>query len=107
MVSIEQGYLDTKQLEAIVINMKTTITLDTEVEQRLREAMQRQGKSLKEILNEALRRGLGLSQQQFEVKSRPLRLRPGLDPARPSDLDDDLEVEEFLSKTARLNKRKG
>ena len=83
--------------------MKTTITLDTEVEQRLREAMQRQGKSLKEILNEALRRGLDLSQQQFEVKSRPLRLRPGLDPARLSDLDDDLEVEEFLSKTARLN----
>ena len=74
--------------------MKTTITLDTEVEQRLRE----QGKSLKEILNEALRRGLDLSQQQFEVKSRPLRLRPGLDPARLSDLDDDLEVEEFLSK---------
>ena len=28
----------------------------------------------------------------------PLRLRPGLDPARLSDLDDDLEVEEFLSK---------
>ena len=40
--------------------MKTTITLDTEVKQRLREAMQQQGKSLKEILNEALRRGLGL-----------------------------------------------
>ena len=97
----------TKQREAIVINMKTMITLDTEVEQRLREAMQRQGKSLKEILNEALRRGLGLSQQQFEVKSRALRLRPGLDPACLSDLDDDLEVEEFLSKTARLNKRKG
>ena len=87
--------------------MKTTITLDTEVEQRLREAMQRQGKSFKETLNEALRRGLGLSQQQFKVESRPLRLRPGLDPARLSDLDDDWEAKEFLSKTARLNKRKG
>ncbi len=87
--------------------MKTTITLDKEVEQRLREAMQLQGKSFKKTLNDALRRGLGLSQQPFEVKSRPLRLRPGLDPARLSDLDDDLEVEEFLSKTARLNKRKG
>ena len=42
--------------------------------------------------------GLGLSQQQFEVKSRPLLLRPGLDSARLSDLDNDLEVEEFLSK---------
>ena len=50
--------------------MKTTITLDTEVKQRLREAMQQQGKSLKETLNEALRRGLGLSQQQFEASSR-------------------------------------
>ncbi len=80
--------------------MKTTITLDTEVEQRLREAMQLQGKSFKKTLNDALRRGLGLSQQQFEVKSRPLRLRPELDPARLSDLDDDLEVEEFLSKNS-------
>lgn len=59
MVSIEQGFLDTKQREAIVINMKTTITLDTEVEQRLREAMQRQGKSLKEILNGMISYGLG------------------------------------------------
>ena len=59
MVSIEQGFLDTKQREAIIINMKTTITLDTEVEQCLREAMQRQGKSLKEILNGMISYGLG------------------------------------------------
>ena len=50
-----------------------------------------------------LRRGLELSQQPFEVKSRPLRLRQGLDPARLSEMDDDLETEEFLRKTARLN----
>ena len=83
--------------------MKTTITLDTDVEQRLKEAMHRQGKSFQETLNDALRRGLKLSQQPFEVKSRPLRLRQGLDPARLSEMDDDLEIEEFLRKTARLN----
>ena len=87
--------------------MKTTVSLDADVEQRLREAMHRQGKSFKETLNDALRRGLGIAQQPFEVKSRPLRLRPGLDPARLSDLDDDLEIEAFVSKTARLNERKG
>ena len=65
--------------------------------------MHRQGKSFQETLNDALRRGLKLSQQPFEVKSRPLRLRQGLDPARLSEMDDDLEIEEFLRKTARLN----
>ena len=83
--------------------MKTTITLDTDVEQRLKEAMHRQGKSFQETLNDVLRRGLELPQQPFEVKSRPLRLRQGLDPARLSEMDDDLEIGEFLRKTARLN----
>ena len=83
--------------------MKTTITLDTDEEQRLKEAMHQQGTSFQETLNDALRRGLELSQQPFEVKSRPLRLRSGLDPARLSEMDDDLEIEEFLRKTARLN----
>lgn len=82
--------------------MKTTIILDKDVEQRLKEAMHRQGKNFRETLNDALRRGLELSQQSFEVKSRPLRLRQGLDPARLSEIDDDLEIEEFLRKTARL-----
>ena len=65
--------------------------------------MHRQGKSFQETLNNVLRRGLELSQQSFEVKSRPLCLRQGLDPARLSEMDDDLKIEEFLRKTARLN----
>ncbi len=76
------------------------------MEQRLREAMRRQGKGFKETLNDVLRRGLTPCSDQesepFEVESRPLRLRTGLDPARLRDLDDDLEIEEFLRKTARL-----
>ena len=81
--------------------------LDVDVEQRLREAMCRQGKGFKETLNDALRRGLrpaheDLAGQRFEVESRPLRLRAGLDPARLRELDDDLEIQEFLRKTARL-----
>lgn len=91
----------------MIANMRTTVTLDADVEQRLRDAMRRQGKGFKETLNDALRRGLTPASSddeggEFEVESRPLRLRTGLDPARLRDLDDDLEVEEFLRKTARL-----
>ena len=90
--------------------MRTTVTLDADVEQRLREAMRRQGKGFKETLNDALRRGLGPHDAEsqgkaFEVEARPLRLRTGLDPARLRELDDDLEIEEFLRKTAKLGER--
>jgi hypothetical protein len=92
--------------------MRTTVTLDADVEQRLREAMRRQGKGFKETLNDALRRGFGPAQadldgQRFEVESRPLRLRAGLDPTRHRELDDDLEIQEFLRKTARLAESRG
>ena len=43
----------------------------------------------------------------LEVVSRPLRLRTGLDPARLRELDDDLEIAEFLRKSARLDAYKG
>ena len=91
--------------------MKTTVTLDADVEQLLREEMRRQGKGFKETLNDALRRGLGLAgleseARQFVVESRPLRLRTGLDPACLSGLDDGLEIAGFLGKTARLHERR-
>ena len=62
-------------------------------------------------MNDALRRGLGPSgpeseDRPFVVESRPLRLRTGLDPARLRELDDDLEIAEFLRKTARLQERR-
>lgn len=91
--------------------MRTTVTLDADVEQRLKDAMRRQGKSFKETLNDVLRRGLGSSHdlttgEDFEIESRALRLRTGLDPARLRDLDDDLEIEEFLRKTSRLSRQR-
>ena len=42
---------------------------------------------------------------RFEVEFRPLCLRTGLDPARLRELDDDLEIAEFLRKTVRLGDR--
>lgn len=89
--------------------MRTTVTLDADVEQRLKEAMRQQGKSFKQTLNDALRRGLGPADADgagvaFEVEARPMQLRAGYDPARLRELDDDLEIEEFLRKTEQLAK---
>ena len=87
--------------------MRTTVTLDADVEQLLRDAMQRGRKSFKEALNEAVRRGLkgerADEEPAFVVGARPMGLRPGIDPARVSDLDNELELEEFLRKTRALD----
>lgn len=89
--------------------MRTTVTLDPDVEELLREAMERGRKTFKATLNEAVRRGLGgqgrKSEERFVVKARPLGLKPGIDPARIRDLEDELEIQEFLRKTRSLEKR--
>jgi hypothetical protein len=87
--------------------MRTTITVDPDVEQLLRAAMQATGQSLKATLNEAVRRGLSgiavqASEPRFEVKPSPMGLRAGIDPARLGDLADDLEVEAFLDVSRSL-----
>ena len=86
--------------------MRTTVTIDPDVEQLLRGSMQRGRKTFKQALNEALRRGLQgatpRDEPAFEIAARPLGLRKGIDPARLHDLDDELEVDEFLRKTKAL-----
>ena len=86
--------------------MRTTVTLDPDVEQLLRESMARGPRTFKQALNEAVRRALGggsgREEAPFVVKARDLGLRAGIDPAHLRDLDDELEVEEFLRKTKAL-----
>ncbi len=86
--------------------MRTTVTLDADVELLIRRAMERGHKSFKQVLNEAVRRGLRSEEEEampaFVVKARPMRLRSGIDSARLRDLDDELEVKEFLRKTQAL-----
>jgi hypothetical protein len=89
--------------------MRTTVTLDPDVERLLRESMGRGRKTFKQALNEAVRRGLSgqgkRSEEAFVVQARPLGLRAGIDPAHLRDLDDELELEDFLRKTRALQER--
>lgn len=89
--------------------MRTTVTLDEDVVELLRAAKERSRESFKQVLNAAVRRGLkgagGEVEEPFVVEARPLGLRPGVDPARVRELDDELEIEEFLRKTRVLEAR--
>ncbi len=86
--------------------MRTTVTLDKDVERLLREAMHRSRSGFKQTLNAAIRAGLNrkaasATRRPFVIKARPLGLRAGLDPAGFNKLADDLEVEAVLEKSRR------
>lgn len=86
--------------------MRTTVTLEKDVERKLRDAMHRSRKSFKQTLNAALRAGLGekavqRNTRRFVVKSRAMGLRAGFDPAGFNRLADDFEVDAFRAKQAR------
>jgi hypothetical protein len=83
--------------------MRTTVTLDRDVELLLRDAMHSSRRSFKETLNDAVRAGLGAKSgsakpKRFRVKARVLGLRAGIDPAGFNRLVDELEVDAYLEK---------
>ena len=91
--------------------MRTTVTLDPDVERLLKEAAHETRQSFKQVLNDAVRAGLRASsatvrRKRFSVKARPMGLRPGLDPTKLAELADELEIETFLEPTRRSAKRK-
>ncbi len=83
--------------------MRTTVTLEKDVERLLRDAMHRTRRSFKETLNTALRIGLtagparGGRRKRFVIEATPMGLRPGIDPAGLNRLADDLEIEATLA----------
>lgn len=86
--------------------MRTTVTLDKDVERLLQDSMHRERRSFKATLNDAVRAGLGVKRsaavrRPFRVQARVMELRPGLDPAGFNRLVDDLDVEEQLGKIRR------
>ena len=86
--------------------MRTTLTLDPDVADRLASETRRTGKSLKTLVNDAIRLGLGLTGRpskapRFTVKPHAFGLRPGIDPNRLNQLVDELEVEEVAGRLRR------
>ena len=89
--------------------VRTTVTLDPDVERLVKEKARSSRQSFKQVLNDAIRQGLRdeaivAPRKPFRVKARPMRLRTGIDPARLSEIGDELEVEAFLDTTKRARR---
>ncbi len=89
--------------------MRTTLTVDPDVEQLLKQAMHGEKQGLKATLNAALRRGLAhqaplVPAKPFVVEAKSMGLRAGLDPARLHELADEAELEAFAATTRRLRR---
>ena len=85
--------------------MRTTLTLDDDVADKLQELAARRKASFKATVNDVLRRGLTAPQRASRA-GRPFRLVPfrssfraGVDPLRLNQANDDLEAEDALSRT--------
>lgn len=81
--------------------MRTTVTLDPDVEAKLRKVMRERGLSFKEALNTAIRQGLSpqlKTPKKFKQKTYAMRLRPGIDLTKAVRLAAEMEDEEIIRK---------
>ena len=81
--------------------MRTTVTLDPDVAERIKALAHERQASFKQTLNDVLRRGLSApgskkQQKKFVVKPHSGGFLPGIDPNKLNQLVDDLDAEEFV-----------
>ncbi len=83
--------------------MRTTLTLDDDLADKLKRQAERRGISFKEVVNAALRNGLAA--QDAGPRKRPFRVqvfaspfRRGIDPVKLNQLSDELEVEHAMDR---------
>ncbi len=83
--------------------MRTTLTIDDDVAQALKDLSRKRGTSFKTVVNEMLRRGLttgekpSATREPFRVSSAPRGFRAGIDPLKLNQLTDELEIERFMA----------
>jgi hypothetical protein len=83
--------------------MRTTLTLDPDVAKLIEDAAAEQRKPIKQVVNEALRRGLlsrdrSRSGKRYRVKPHRTSLMPGIDADSFNKLTDELEDESVAAK---------
>ena len=82
--------------------MRITLTIDDDVADALEQRAKRLGVPFDRVFNDALRRGLAAQEARDRpaFRVRPFRsgFRPGIDPLKLNQLNDELEVQDFLEK---------
>jgi predicted transcriptional regulator len=84
-------------------SMRTTLTLEPDVARLLDEAVHREQRSRKQVVNDALRRALVQQIRRDRVRLVPHEsaIRPGLDLARLNQLADEFEDTAILDAARR------
>ncbi|MCP9926751.1 CopG family transcriptional regulator [Cyanobium sp. CH-040] len=84
--------------------MRTTLTLDDDLAEALSRSARLSGRSFKDVVNAAIRRGLAAGEhpadggrEPFVVQPQACGLMPGIDPLRLNQLVDQLEAEQFMA----------
>ena len=85
--------------------MRTTLTLDDDLAERLKELARQGGRSFKEVTNEVIRRGLSAGEVQiegiapFRVDASECGMKPGVDPHKLNQIYDELEAERLRTES--------
>lgn len=76
----------------MMLTMRTTLTLDDDVAELVRQATYRDQRTMKDVVNDALRAALSgyRPAEPYVVHPHHGQLRPGIDPARLNQLADEL-----------------
>lgn len=87
-------------------SMRVTLTLEPDLARKVKALAHRRGLSFQQALNEVIRRGLtSLAHQdrppRYTLEPHPSGFRPGIDPGKLNQLNDQLEVEDFIAKYQR------
>lgn len=80
--------------------MRTTITLDDDVARLISDAQHRERKTFKQVVNEAVRRGLsapGPAATPYTVRVHHSGVRPGIDVTALNRLADELEDDALVA----------
>ena len=88
----------------MMLHMRTTLTIDDELAQTLKELAYRSGKSFKDVVNETLRAGLTV--KKAPPRAKPYKIKPsalggvipGIDLNKALQVADALEDEEIARK---------
>lgn len=89
--------------------MRTTLTIDDDLADRIQELRRRHGHSLKQVINDLLREGLHSRQsrpraKKYRTRVYKLGMRPGFDPVKLNRLVDELEAERWLVREDELGR---
>ena len=94
-------------IDIMMFTMRTTLTLDDELAERLAQLARDTRRPFKVVVNEALRRGLGEqtpSASPFDYQPHPGHLRAGIDPRHINELAWQLDEEELAEEPAALRR---